>query len=230
MTLVDEITTGQVAPGIYRIRSKAQPETLATEFAAEGWRCFTLDAATWSDKAALLAAFQAAFALPAYFGHNWDALEECLNDLAWAPAAGYAILIDHVAAFRSRSPGRMGDAAGDPDRGHRQLGQDRHAPVRAAAWGAPVCGLPVAVNASYRRREQMSRPRKAAERALGFTIVLEPDETDGGFVVHCPELKGCWSQGDTAEEAIHNISDAITAWLAVQVECTVHVPARDRQA
>jgi RNAse (barnase) inhibitor barstar len=104
MTLVDEITIGQVAPGIYRIRSKAQPETLATEFAAEGWRCFTLDAATWSDKAALLAAFQVAFALPAYFGHNWDALEEVLNDLAWAPAAGYVILIDHVAAFAADHP------------------------------------------------------------------------------------------------------------------------------
>jgi predicted RNase H-like HicB family nuclease len=64
----------------------------------------------------------------------------------------------------------------------------------------------------------MSGPRKAARSALGFTVVLEPDETDGGFVVHCPELQGCWSQGDTPEDAIHNICDAIAAWLAVHVE------------
>ena len=45
----------------------------------------------------------------------------------------------------------------------------------------------------------MSMQTDAANRALGFSVVLEPDEADGGFVVHCPELKGCWSQGETAE-------------------------------
>ena len=105
MTLIDTITAGEVAPGVYRSHSKAQPSTSEEGFAADGWRCFTLDAATWNDKASLLAACQATFAFPAYFGHNWDALEECLNDLAWAPAAGYAILIDDVAVFAAQHPG-----------------------------------------------------------------------------------------------------------------------------
>ena len=64
----------------------------------------------------------------------------------------------------------------------------------------------------------MTMQTEEANRALGFSVVLEPDEADGGFVVHCPELKGCWSQGETADEALHNISDAIAAWLAVHVD------------
>ena len=49
---------------------------------------------------------------------------------------------------------------------------------------------------------------------LKYPVVLEPEEIDGGFVVHCPELKGCWSQGESVEEALHNIEDAISGWLA----------------
>lgn len=42
-----------------------------------------------------------------------------------------------------------------------------------------------------------------------FNIVLEEDEVDGGFVVRCLELPGCVSEGETEEEAIANIADAI---------------------
>jgi hypothetical protein len=40
---------------------------------------------------------------------------------------------------------------------------------------------------------------------MEYKIVLEPDVEDGGYVVHCPTLPGCYSQGDTREEAIENI-------------------------
>lgn len=53
---------------------------------------------------------------------------------------------------------------------------------------------------------------------LEFTVVIEPDEEDGGYIVHCPTLKGCWSQGETVGEALTNITDAIVGCLAVRVE------------
>jgi predicted RNase H-like HicB family nuclease len=34
-----------------------------------------------------------------------------------------------------------------------------------------------------------------------------------GYSVSCPELPGCWSEGDTEEEALENIRDAIQAYL-----------------
>jgi len=48
---------------------------------------------------------------------------------------------------------------------------------------------------------------------MKFNIVLEEDLEDGGYIVHCPALKGCWSQGDTVEEALQNIKEAIAGYL-----------------
>ena len=48
---------------------------------------------------------------------------------------------------------------------------------------------------------------------MKYRIVIEQDE-DGKYVSHCPTFPGCWSQGDTREEAITNIKDAISGYLA----------------
>lgn len=49
-------------------------------------------------------------------------------------------------------------------------------------------------------------------KAYDFKVVLEPDET-GGYVVSCPSLSGCYSQGDTIDEALQNIHEAIVLCL-----------------
>ncbi len=48
-----------------------------------------------------------------------------------------------------------------------------------------------------------------------FAVVLTPDE-DGGFVVECPVIPGCISQGDSREEALTNIREAIELCLENQ--------------
>jgi predicted RNase H-like HicB family nuclease len=45
-----------------------------------------------------------------------------------------------------------------------------------------------------------------------FRVIIEQDE-DGVFVVHCPALPGCVSQGKTRAEAQANIQQAITGYL-----------------
>ena len=42
--------------------------------------------------------FAQALSFPEYFGHNWDALEECLADFEWLPAKGYILLISNAHA------------------------------------------------------------------------------------------------------------------------------------
>lgn len=48
---------------------------------------------------------------------------------------------------------------------------------------------------------------------MHFKVVLEEDEEIGGYVVSCPSIPGCFSQGDTTEEALENIKEAIQACL-----------------
>ncbi len=48
---------------------------------------------------------------------------------------------------------------------------------------------------------------------MKYTVLLE--ESDEGFAVSVPGLPGCHSQGDTREEALANITDAIREYLEV---------------
>jgi antitoxin HicB len=41
-----------------------------------------------------------------------------------------------------------------------------------------------------------------------YKVILEPAE-EGGYVVSCPAIPGTYSQGESAEEAISNIKEAI---------------------
>ena len=47
---------------------------------------------------------------------------------------------------------------------------------------------------------------------------VELIKSDEGYAIGCPDLPGCWSQGDTEEEALANIKDAIKDYLEVAAE------------
>lgn len=52
---------------------------------------------------------------------------------------------------------------------------------------------------------------------MRFSVTLDRDE-DGIWVVECPSIPGCVSQGQTKQEAVENIKDAIAACLQVRAE------------
>ncbi len=49
---------------------------------------------------------------------------------------------------------------------------------------------------------------------VNYEVILIPAE-EGGYTVVAPALPGCISEGDTEEEALENIRDAIQGWLVV---------------
>ena len=50
---------------------------------------------------------------------------------------------------------------------------------------------------------------------MKIKVILEPQEK-GGYTVYAPSLPGCISEGDTREETLHNIKEAIELYLEVE--------------
>ncbi len=64
---------------------------------------------------------------------------------------------------------------------------------------------------------------KKPKTTYQFPVIIEQD-TDGYFVAECPDLPGCHTQGDTLEEAITNIRDAIELNLKVLKDSNRKIP------
>ncbi|MBW8050181.1 MAG: type II toxin-antitoxin system HicB family antitoxin [Cytophagales bacterium] len=55
------------------------------------------------------------------------------------------------------------------------------------------------------------------KKTYTFTIVIEKDES-GRFLAICPSLQGCYSEGETVEQAIELIKDAIKLHIEDRIE------------
>lgn len=60
---------------------------------------------------------------------------------------------------------------------------------------------------------------------MNYKVVLRKSEE--GYSVSCPGLPGCWSQGETEQEALANIRDAISEYLAVANELVKDLEVRE---
>ncbi|MDJ0648235.1 MAG: type II toxin-antitoxin system HicB family antitoxin [Xenococcaceae cyanobacterium MO_188.B19] len=64
------------------------------------------------------------------------------------------------------------------------------------------------------------------KQIYNYTVLLEK-EPEGGYHAFCPILKGCHSQGDTVEEAIENITEAVELYLESLIADNQPIPKED---
>jgi len=68
------------------------------------------------------------------------------------------------------------------------------------------------------RKLDQEKKYKVSIKGKAYEVVMHPDLEEGGFWVDCPSLPGCASQGDTVEETLETIKDAIKGHLEVEAE------------
>ncbi len=104
MNTLDLILAGAPTSGVYRVATRSSAQEIMHQAARRSWHGGCLSGRSIVDKASFLRASARALAFPAYFGHNWDAFEECLTDFAWLHCAGSLLLYDEPVHFANNSP------------------------------------------------------------------------------------------------------------------------------
>ena len=105
MNVLAPILIPGVEPGIHLLDDTLWAAALSRVATDRRLRTFVMEGGEKiGDKDAYLGAASEAMGFPDYFGHNWDAFEECVRDLGWVPAAGYVLLYDHFDRFASADP------------------------------------------------------------------------------------------------------------------------------
>jgi RNAse (barnase) inhibitor barstar len=102
----DTLCTRLRMPDQAGVRCLAGGERVRLEACARalGFAHVDADLRGCTDKPAFLARIATALRFPDWFGHNWDALADCLADLSWLPAPGYVVVLDGIGDFRRAAP------------------------------------------------------------------------------------------------------------------------------
>lgn len=63
---------------------------------------------------------------------------------------------------------------------------------------------------------------KRVTNVLEFPVVVEKDKE--GYFGYCPSLQGCYTQGETYEEVLKNLEDAVKLHIKDKEECRESIP------
>ncbi len=98
-----ELLADAAAAGAYFIDAR-DTQALADAGASLDYAVARVDFAGCAGKDEALMRIAAGLRFPAWFGGNWDALDDAVNDLSWWPAPGYVLLIEHAGPWQAAHP------------------------------------------------------------------------------------------------------------------------------
>ncbi len=79
--------------------SAADARLLSEEASKKGFKVWKLDGRRMRDDASVFDHFSEVMEFPDYFGRNWDAMDECLRDMDWAPHKAHLLVISDADAL-----------------------------------------------------------------------------------------------------------------------------------
>jgi len=92
--------------GVYLIDAVEREQVLRHDPFPAAFAVAVLDGTKANTRAEFFHQIASALRFPDYFGHNWDAVYDCLTDLNWLPAAGYVLVLDGFERLATDEPGQ----------------------------------------------------------------------------------------------------------------------------
>jgi RNAse (barnase) inhibitor barstar len=99
---LQSILTDAGKAGVYHLPQTDKKQLMAAAKAGE-LAAFRVNLAKADDKEQMLAAIAKTLKFPDWFGHNFDALADCLADMSWKPAEGYLVLLEHCDGIHGKA-------------------------------------------------------------------------------------------------------------------------------
>ena len=93
--------------GVHWLKQQAPVAEVAKLAKSKGMAFFHIEGKHIQKKEQFLNHVSMAMHFPDYFGHNWDAFEECITDLDWVDADGYVIYFDHTDGFAAQHESQL---------------------------------------------------------------------------------------------------------------------------
>ena len=90
--------------GVYLIDAAEREQVLRHGAFPPEFAVAVLDGAAAATRAGFFQELARALRFPDYFGHNWDAVYDCLTDLNWLPATGYVLVLDGFDQLATNEP------------------------------------------------------------------------------------------------------------------------------
>jgi hypothetical protein len=101
-THLEAILTDAEKSGVYHLPHMDKKQVVLAAKAA-GLAAFRINLAKAGNKEQLLTAIAKAMKFPDWFGHNFDALADCVADMSWKQADGYLVLLEHCDGIHGKA-------------------------------------------------------------------------------------------------------------------------------